>query len=80
MKVEIEIMRTRTVTIDEHCVVELDVPKSVLREYEDGDSSALIEWLESKASAETHLLINREMEMSDEDEVIEYDSAELIEG
>lgn len=79
MKVQVEIMRTRTLTIDEHCVVELDVPKSVLREYEDGDDSAITNWIEENEQ-KLDTLLRQEMEMSDESESIEYDSAEVIEA
>ena len=79
MKVQVEIMRTRTLTIDEHCVVELDVPKRVLREYEDGDDSAITNWIEENEQ-KLDTLLRQEMEMSDESESIEYDSAEVIEA
>lgn len=79
MKVEVEVMRTRTLTIDEHCVVELDVPKRVLREYEDGDDSAITNWIEENEQ-KLDTLLRQEMEMSDESESIEYDSAEVIEA
>lgn len=78
MKVEVEILRTRTVVIDESCTVELDIPRTVLREYEEGDSSALIEWVEANA-AKLHETLAREMEIADEDESIEYDSIEVVE-
>ena len=79
MKVQVEIMRTRTLTIDEHCVVELNVPKNVLREYEDGDDSAITNWIEENEQ-KLDTLLRQEMEMSDESESIEYDSAEVIEA
>lgn len=79
MKVQVEIMRTRTLTIDEHCVVELNVPKNVLREYEDGDDGAITNWIEENEQ-KLDTLLRQEMEVSDEDESIEYDSAEVIEA
>jgi hypothetical protein len=65
MLVEVEILRTRTVTIDESAVVEIDVPDSVPEEDQE-------DWILEQIS-EGHLTVaDSEFEVSDETEDSEY--------
>lgn len=83
-KVEIEIMRTVTVTREESAVVELDVPKRVI------DEGDVVSWVddimekpyESMTSGETAVhaaVTGAEWDPSDEGEEIEYNEANVIE-
>lgn len=65
MLVEVEILRTRTVTIDESAVVEIEVPDSVPEEDQE-------DWALEQIS-EGHLAVaDSEFEASDETENSEY--------
>ena len=69
--VEIEILRTRTVTIEESGTLEVEVPQDVI------DNGDLHEWVENNVSGRD---IDRVMEISDEDENIEIDEVNLLDG
>lgn len=79
-KVEVEILRTVTITREENVTVELNVPQQVLN---DGDVvgwvDRLTEGSEDKLSAKDKALraaiTGAEWEVSDEDESIEYNEA-----
>lgn len=82
-KVEIEILRTVTVTRDENAVVELDVPKRVL---DDGD---VVSWLDEimekdadsltpKEKAVYEAVTGAEWDVADEQEEIVYNEANDI--
>lgn len=65
MLVEVEILRTRTVTIDESAVAEIDVPDNVPEEGQE-------DWILEQIS-EGHLTVaDSEFEISDETEDSEY--------
>lgn len=69
--VEIEILRTRTVTIEESGTLEVRVPQDVI------DNGDLHEWVEENVHKKD---IERVMEMSDENEDIEIDEVNLLDG
>lgn len=83
-KVEIEIMRTVTITREESATVELDVPKQVLADEE------VLSWVDeimdkdddgtlSAKDKALYLAINSaEWEASDEDESVEYNDAYAV--
>lgn len=66
--IEIKILRTRTVTIDESAVVSVEVPDSVV-----DDDDALYEWVENrlKTNEEFSKEVDKEMEADSEDTDIE---------
>lgn len=69
--VQVEILRTRTVTIKESGVLEVRAPKDVI------DNGDLHEWVENNVHEKD---IERVMEMSDESEDIEIDEVNLLDG
>ncbi|MER6605665.1 hypothetical protein ABT282_07065 [Streptomyces sp. NPDC000927] len=78
-KVEVEIMRTRRVTIDESAVVELDVPQKVI------DDDSVLEWVEEKFEQGNHgknaaflKVVNDAMDHNSEDEEIDWESAYVL--
>lgn len=72
-KVEVEILRTRTVTIEESGVVELNVPAYVIRDEE------VVGWIDGlDASSKEVKAIDAAMEASDEDEAVEYTEANVL--
>lgn len=83
-KVEIEIMRTVTVTREESVVIELDVPKRVLDDEEvdswvdnlmdRDDDKALI----GREKANYQAVKDAEWDVNDEDESIQYDEAYAV--
>lgn len=76
-KVKVEVLRTRTVTIEESGVVELNVPKRVI----DGDDiNDLTSWIEERSDESTDFakLIDEAMEASDEQETIEYSEVTIV--
>lgn len=71
MLVEVEILRTRTVTIDESAVVEIEVPDNVPEEDQE-------EWILEQIS-EGHLVVaDSEFEVSDEGEDAEYQEVNKV--
>lgn len=72
-KVEVEILRTRTVTIEESAVVELNVPAYVIKDEE------VMDWIENLDSSSSEAkAIDAAMVTNDEDESIEYDEAIVL--
>lgn len=65
---EIEIMRTRTVTVEENCTVTVNVPKGVL-----DDADELYAWVENKIGSDPEFaaLVTKEMAAESEDEEVE---------
>lgn len=76
-KVEVEILRTVTITRDESCVVELDIPKSVLKDGREAD------WVAEQGDIEdspvARALGDAEWDAT-EDEDVEYDSVIVLDG
>ncbi len=72
-KVNVEILRTVTITREENVVVEMNIPKHIL------DEDDVLGWIDSKVEAQdktvTELLDKAEWETADEDESIEYNEA-----
>lgn len=72
-KVEVEIMRTRTVTIEESAIVELNVPSHVIRNDE------VLDWVDGLDSdSKEAKAINAAMEEIDAPEEIVYDEANVL--
>ncbi len=75
-KVNVEILRTVTITREENVVVELVVPKRVL------DDEDVISWVDEQVEAQnatvTELLDKAEWDVADEDESIEYNEATAL--
>jgi hypothetical protein len=79
-KIEVEILRTVTITREESATVELNVPKSVI---DDGEELDWIDQIMEKRSEErkagekavVKALADADWDVNDEDESTEYDEA-----
>lgn len=74
-KVEVEILRTRTTTIEESAVVELNIPQTVI-------DDEVLSWVEEKYTKGAPAfvkLIDDAMEISDEQEEVVFSEACVVE-